>query len=206
MNGIARLSPLEAKQWVLEHDVDNLTVSGIYNAEPEQLDECASFAGGLENVYRSIRNSKIFCLIDEKPVFEINRMLHQVADTHPQLSDTLKRIDAIRDAIARTFEIMIASHQWDHEITAIKERRHMNDAGMRLAQYRVMRDIGHSILGIFANTETALYSLFISGMPEDEGNDIFRFDSINEVVGVIELEQALICEWVESTLLSDKTH
>lgn len=201
MNGLQRLTPVEAKRWIDENKPESVGLTGSWGTTSEEDEE--TYAEGLENSARSIRNSSIVFLVDDEPMFEINRKLTEVEATHPILAAILKRIDGIRDSIADTLEAMIQSGAWNHKIITGGEQTQMDQVGMRLAQKRVLGEMSTAILEVFSHLETYVYSFFLNSQEEEEIVSQKAYDDAEERIGSVEQEQALISKWIMSTLPRD---
>lgn len=193
-----RLSPLEAKEWVLQNQSAVVTVSGSYESGEEMGRK--TYQKELEDFLESLRHTKLLCLADDCPVFEINRILSEVKPALPVLTEIFEDVDKIRDRIANTIEEMISSGVWNHPIAKYDHQMYIGvgtaEAGMRLSQLRLIREISGSIGEIITQIESILYARFISGKNEDWPLCDANRDAVRRVL----TERPLMCEWIESTL------
>jgi len=192
MDQLRRLSPAEAKQWLVDNDVETY---GLESEATFSIRTDGSYAGGLEDGAEFIRKSCLVLLVDGKPEIEINRMLTEVESTHPLLASLLKRADHVRDTIENTLTTMIHSNEWNSEKITINEQLPMDQVGMRLAQYHIIKNLSRDIAMLFKDLELGLYTAFF----KDEQGDHHRDDAEKKLKSA-ESEHIPICKWIESTI------
>ena len=202
MEQLPRKTPKEAKRWAAEFAQD-YTISGRWGIDSEDggdnESEIVTYNHILEHCVQEIRSSVIICFVDDEPIYEINRLLTEVEDTHPGLASEIRGIDAVREGVAETLDVMIRSNIWNVPILRADTVSTFDNTGMRLSQLRLIEYMTRSFIEVMGSVETTYYAIYLATDEDPDSFDANPNEMLNEIARM-KREQQEISDWISSSI------